>query len=314
MTNALSDISAPGPAGSGLFEARYLAFLETVKDLRPKLHRYCARMTGSVLDGEDVVQDALFQAYRKLDSFDDSRPRAPWLFRIAHNQCIDFLRRRDVRQRAEAEAAVPDVVEPVEPSGPSVGRAIEHLVLALPPKERACVLLKDVFDYSLEEIAELVDSTVGGVKAALSRGRAKLAVLPPRSTTPRTSTHPETARLLSLYVDRFDRRDWDGLRELIAADARVRVADRYFGTLANAPYFSQYRQRSYPWRAEIGAVDGAPAVVIMRLEGALWTPQSIARIEFVGGRVATIADYTHCPWVVASVSSLVVKGRDARIL
>jgi RNA polymerase sigma-70 factor, ECF subfamily len=307
MANALSDISAPEPAGPGLFEARYLAFLETVKDLRPKLHRYCARMTGSVLDGEDVMQDALFQAYRKLDSFDDSRPRAPWLFRIAHNQCVDFLRRRDVRERAEAEAAVPDVAEPIEASGPAVGRAIEHLVLALPPKERACVLLKDVFDYSLEEIAELVDSTVGGVKSALSRGRAKLATLPPPSTASRASTDPETARLLSLYVDRFDRRDWDGLRELIAADARVRVADRYLGALADAPYFSQYRQRSYPWRAEIGTVDGAPVVVIVGLEGASWTPQAIARIEFVGERVASIADYTHCPWVVASARSIVTR-------
>jgi RNA polymerase sigma-70 factor (ECF subfamily) len=314
MTNALSDISAPGPAGPGLFEARYLAFLETVKDLRPKLHKYCARMTGSVLDGEDVVQDALFQAYRKLDSFDDSRPRAPWLFRIAHNQCIDFLRRRDVRQRAEAEAAVPDVVEPVEASGLAVGRAIEHLVLALPPKERACVLLKDVFDYSLDEIAELVGSTAGGVKAALSRGRAKLATLPPRSTTSPASPHPETARLLSLYVDRFDRRDWEGLRELIAADARVRVADRYLGALADAPYFSQYRQRSYPWRAAMGVVDGAQVVVITRLQDASWTPQAIARVEFVGALVATITDYTHCPWVVASVGSLVVSGNDARIL
>jgi len=55
------------------FEARYLAFLDTVTDLRPKLHRYCARMTGSVFEGEDVVQDALLEAYRKLDQFDDSR-------------------------------------------------------------------------------------------------------------------------------------------------------------------------------------------------------------------------------------------------
>jgi RNA polymerase sigma-70 factor, ECF subfamily len=313
MANALSDISAPGPAGPGLFEARYLAFLETVKDLRPKLHRYCARMTGSVLDGEDVVQDALFHAYRKLDSFDDSRPRAPWLFRIAHNQCIDFLRRRAVRQRAESDAAVLDVVEPIEAIGPAVGRAIEHLVFALPPKERACVLLKDVFDDSLEEVAELVDSTVGGVKAALSRGRAKLATLPPQSTA-RASTHPETARLLSLYVDRFDRRDWDGLRELISADARVRVADRYFGALVDAPYFSQYRQRSYPWRAEMAAVDGALVVVIMRLQGNAWAPQAIARIEFDGERVAVITDYTHCPWVVASASPLGVRGSDARIL
>src|SRR5229473_3884024 len=89
--------------GSGPFQARYRAFLETIAHLRPSLHRYCSRMTGSVLDGEDVVQDALFQAYRKLDTFDDDRPLSPWLFRIAHNRCIDFLRRREVRQEAESE-------------------------------------------------------------------------------------------------------------------------------------------------------------------------------------------------------------------
>jgi len=81
---------------AGKFDGRYLAFLETVSQLRPQLHRYCARMTGSITDGEDVVQDALFRAYRSLDAYDDSRPLAPWLFRIAHNQCIDFLRRRGV--------------------------------------------------------------------------------------------------------------------------------------------------------------------------------------------------------------------------
>src|SRR3954464_5559429 len=160
---------------TGEFDARYLAFLETVTSLRPSLHRYCARMTGSSLDGEDVVQEALFQAYRKLDAWDDSRPLAPWLFRIAHNRCIDFLRRRGVRQEAETAVVEPDLVLPVDPPGPALGRAVEHLVLALPPKERACVLLKDVFDYTLQEIAELVDPTPGGVKAALSRGRAKLS-------------------------------------------------------------------------------------------------------------------------------------------
>src|SRR5712692_865297 len=108
----LRDMDAPGP-----FEARYLAFLETITSLRPSLHRYCSRMTGSVMDGEDVVQDALFQAYRKLDTFDDKRPLAPWLFRIAHNQCIDFLRRREVRQGAEVVAAKPDRVMPIDPPG-----------------------------------------------------------------------------------------------------------------------------------------------------------------------------------------------------
>src|SRR5713226_3401956 len=150
------DMEIPSEASSdGPFEARYLAFLETITTLRPSLHRYCSRMTGSVLDGEDVVQEALFEAYRKLDQFDDHRPLAPWLFRIAHNRCIDLLRHRNVRNEAEVAVMKPDLVMPVDPPGRAVGRAVEHLVLTLPPKERACVLLKDVFDYTLEEIAEL---------------------------------------------------------------------------------------------------------------------------------------------------------------
>jgi RNA polymerase sigma-70 factor, ECF subfamily len=160
--------------GVGPFEERYKAFLETISTLRSSLHRYCARMTGSVMDGEDVVQEALFEAYRKLDQFDDSRPLKPWLFRIAHNRCIDFLRRRGVQIEAETAAASSDTIEFNEPAVLGVGRALEHLVISLPPMERACVLLKDVFDYSLQEIAELADSTIGGVKAALHRGRKKI--------------------------------------------------------------------------------------------------------------------------------------------
>ena len=223
----------------GIFDARYLAFLGTIPQIRPKLLRYCARMTGSVLDGEDVVQDALFHAYRKLDTFDDARPLGPWLFRIAHNRCIDLLRRRGVREEAEAEAAAPDAVAPVDPPGPALGRAVEHLVLGLPPMERACVLLKDVFDYSLEDIAPLVDSTVGGVKAALSRGRGKLAAAPARMP-PRKPRTPEIEQLLRLYVERFNQQDWDGLRTLIAADARLRVADAFSGPLSASPYFGRW--------------------------------------------------------------------------
>jgi hypothetical protein len=78
QTDLQADLDA-----TGLFEARYIAFLETISHLRPRLHRYCARMTGSVLDGEDVMQEAVFEAYRKLDQFDDSRVLSPWLFRIA---------------------------------------------------------------------------------------------------------------------------------------------------------------------------------------------------------------------------------------
>ena len=157
----------------GLFDDRYRAFLETIAQVRPRLHRYCARMLGSVMDGEDLVQDVLFQAYRKLDTYDDSRSLTPWLFRIAHNLCIDALRRRGVRIDAEQGATGDETVQPAEPAGPAVGRALEHLVLTLPPKERACVLLKDVFDYSLEEIADVGDFAVGGVTASRRQSRGE---------------------------------------------------------------------------------------------------------------------------------------------
>src|SRR5215813_10609041 len=192
----------------GRLEARYSAFLETITNLRPILHRYCARMTGSVMDGEDVVQEALFEAYRKLDKFDDSRPLKPWLFRIAHNRCIDFLRKRGVRIEAETAVASSEATEFADPSALDAGDALEHLVISLPPMERACVLLKDVFDYSLQEIAELVDSTVGGVKAALHRGRSKIKASPATIRSPALE-NPELVQLLDLYVERFNRHDWD---------------------------------------------------------------------------------------------------------
>jgi RNA polymerase sigma-70 factor, ECF subfamily len=298
-----------GLAAQGPFEARYVAFLETINNLRPALHRYCSRMTGSVMDGEDVVQEALFDAYRKLETFDDSRPLKPWLFQIAHHRSIDFLRRREVRQAAEAAAIEPDTVDPSEPAGPILDRAVEHLVLALPPKERACVLLKDVFDYSLEEIAELVDSTVGGVKAALNRGRSKLAPLPQppfsqRAPQPRAA-NSELSRLLHLYVERFNRQDWDGLRELISADAQLRVADRFAGSFATAGYLGVYSRWKTPLRLAVGNVDGEPVIIIHSWDGGRWTPTSFVRFEIANHQIARIADYIHCPWVLMAATSVV---------
>ena len=285
------------PNQSGPFEARYLAFIETTTQLRPSLHRYCARMTGSVMDGEDVVQEALFDAYRKLEKFDDARALKPWLFRIAHNRCIDFLRKRGVQLEADTGAASPDFVEPGPTAALGLGSALEHLVIALPPMERACVLLKDVFDHSLEEIGELVDSTVGGVKAALHRGRSKIKATPaPRKIQP--TANPELVQLLNLYVERFNRRDWNGVRELISADARLEVVARYAGGLAGSPYFGRYETWFEPWQLAVSEVDGEPTVIVLERVAGTWKGRTPVRLEVVNQRIVRITDYFFCPWML----------------
>jgi RNA polymerase sigma-70 factor (ECF subfamily) len=269
------------------------------------MHRYCARMTGSAMDGEDVMQEALFEAYRKLEQFDDSRTLKPWLFRIVHNRCIDFLRRREAQKDAEAAEVESVSIQPVEPLHHASRHALERLVAHLPPKERACVLLKDVFDYSLEEIAELVDSTAGGVKAALNRGRGKLETLQDQPETEPT-TDPAVMEVLRLYVERFNQQDWHGVRELASADARLRVADCFAGRLADSPYFIEYGRPVIPWRMALGTVDGESAVIIMRVDPSGLTPFSVIRIEVLDGRVVGITDYIKCSWILGAAMEVTV--------
>jgi len=292
---------------TGLFDLRYAAFLETVAHLRRPLHRYCARMTGSVLDGEDVMQETLFEAYRKIDQLDDPGALRPWLFRTAHNRCIDFLRNRKTRQRAEAGFAVDEIVLPIEPAGQGADRAIERLVIHLPPKERACILLKDVFDHSLEEIADLVGSTVGGVKAALSRGRGKLAALPSqRIARPESRRDPKLSRLLDRYVELFNRHDWDGVRALASADAQLQVSDCFRGLLSESIYFVEYEKGKANWTMAIGTFDDEIVLLVLHRGEDGWKPAYPVRIEAAGGTINRISDYYACPWLISAARAVVV--------
>ncbi|RWE88743.1 sigma-70 family RNA polymerase sigma factor [Mesorhizobium sp.] len=292
---------------TGLFDVRYAAFLETVAHLRGRLHRYCARMTGSTLDGEDVMQEALFEAYRKIEKLDDPSALRPWLFRIAHNRCIDFLRSRQARERAEANFVENEIILPIEPPGQGADRAIERLVIHLPPKERACVLLKDVFDYSLEEIAGLVGSTVGGVKAALSRGRSKLAMLPNEpDVRSESQRNAELSKLLNRYVELFNRRDWDGVRALTSADAQLRVADCFKGQLLESPYFVEYENAQMTWKMVTGEIDGEAVLLVLHRGEGGWKPAHPVRIEAIDGVINRIADYYACPWIMPAARAVFV--------
>jgi RNA polymerase sigma-70 factor (ECF subfamily) len=117
-------------------------------------------------------------------------------------------------------------------------------------------------------------------------------------------------QLLDLYVERFNRRDWDGLRELISADARLNVADRFRGRLDESGYFGVYERWSFPWKMAMGEVDGAPVMIMLHRGVDAWIPHSVVRIDVVNHRVESISDYFHCPWVLeAAISTNVVIGK-----
>ena len=107
---------------------------------------------------------------------------------------------------------------------------------------------------------------------------------------------------MQLYVDRFNRRDWDGVRELISADARLNVFDRFAGKVANAPYFANYERWPWPWKLAVGDVDGEPVVVILKRGADAWMPYSTIRFDVIWQRIERIVDYIHCPWVIEAAT------------
>ena len=111
---------------------------------------------------------------------------------------------------------------------------------------------------------------------------------------------------MQLYVDRFNRRDWDGVRELISADARLNVADRFAGKFGEAPYFFNYDRWPWPWKLALGDVDGEPVVIILQRGADTWSTYSAIRMNVVGEKIDRIVDYIHCPWIVPAAESVSV--------
>jgi RNA polymerase sigma-70 factor, ECF subfamily len=269
-------------------------FLELVRELRPELHRYCTRMTGSVFTGEDVVQETLAKAYFALSELGEPPPLRGWLFRIAHNTAMDFLRRYEHRH-VELVAEAPELVgEPESPPDPTLVSAALTYFVALPPVQRSAVVLKDVLGHSLEETASAMGTTVLAIKSALWRGRANLAS---RGATPPTISADEFERL-EHYAALFNSRDWDGLRALLAEEARLDLVSRWqrHGK-ATGQYFSRYAEiaATDALRAEVGFAEGVAVIAIT--SPAARRPPSLLRLTWEDGRITLIRDYHYVPYL-----------------
>jgi RNA polymerase sigma-70 factor (ECF subfamily) len=194
-------------------------FLEVYEPLRPALYRFCRYLSRSPWDAEDLVQDTLARAFATLGGLIEP-PRDPraWLFRVASNLWIDHVRRQAARADAGAMAGAARVEEvATRAPGRETREAAGTLLVQLGPQERAAVVLKDAFELGLDEIAEILSTSVGAVKAALHRGRGKLVAPDPEVTrTPAPG-------VLDAFCAAFNARDVDRLTALLLDHAAVEV-------------------------------------------------------------------------------------------
>jgi RNA polymerase sigma-70 factor (ECF subfamily) len=276
------------------------ALLAEAAALRPELHRYCARLMGSVIDGEDVVQDTLVRAFVALPDIEAMPPLRPWLFRIAHNRAIDMMRNRALRAADPIEVAVdlgdatiPDPVEALIRQQ-AVSTAVSRFA-ELPTLQRSVVILKDVLDEPLSDIAALLDLSVDAVKAHLARGRVRLRQIN-RQAVAEPAAQPASVAV-ARFATLFNRRDWDGLRALLADDVRLQQSNHppRVGRTDVGRFFTIY--------ATIDGLMLAPA----RLEGreviAVWEgsrkgkPHYLMWLQWTEGRISFIRDYRHISYV-----------------
>jgi RNA polymerase sigma-70 factor (ECF subfamily) len=274
-------------------------FENRLKAFRPRLHRYCARMTGSAVDGEDVLQDALVKALRARADGTEVDNVEGWLLRIAHHTSLDFLRGKSrnpiVPITADDEAAQ-------IPEADSVAVSLQTF-LQLPELQRCAVILKDVLGYSVDEIASIAECTPAAAKSALQRGRVglrELAQLPEDTRLPLMS---DLARKkIAAYVHLFQVGDFDAIRAMLADDVKLDLVNRLKleGRDKIGHYFTRYAEVE-KWRFALGAVEGQPAMLVFDSSGPMERPAHFVLIDWRSNQIIAIRDFLFAPYALEAV-------------
>jgi RNA polymerase sigma factor (sigma-70 family) len=310
-------LSAARPPPNG---DRLAGLLAQASELRPELHRYCARLMGSVIDGEDVVQDTLARALVALQELEEqgaqeTPPLRPWLFRIAHNRALDLLRSRTIRLAEPIDAAL-DLADPASPDPVEMLMRQEAVKTAvsrfaeLPTVQRSVVILKDVLDEKLSEIATLLDLTLDAVKGHLARGRARLREINAQAG-PVMDARPASAAV-ARYVALFNQRDWGSLRALLADDVKL-IQSTYplrVGSADVGMFFSIYAKFEGLWFAPAW-LEGREVIAVFA-DRADPKPSYVMWLEWRDGRISFIRDYRYARYVVADVELALAPDAEPR--
>jgi RNA polymerase sigma-70 factor, ECF subfamily len=274
--------------------------------MRPKLHRYCARMVGSVIDGEDVLQDALIKAVESFASA-GGNPEG-WLFRIAHNTALDFLRRRNRQPALRWGEEVDMIADPADTvTGREIASASLRTFMRLSVAQRSSVILTDVLGCSLREVCEVMDLSLPAVKAALHRGRAQLRDLADEpDDMPRPRLSEADRDRLGKYVAHFNARDFDAIRAMIADDVRLDLVNkaRMKGKAEVSRYFGNYSKVA-DWHLVPGLVEGHPAILVFDPGQPGSGPKYFMLLQWSADKVASIRDFRHARYIIDGAEYLI---------
>ena len=265
-------------------------------------------MVGSVIDGEDVLQDALIKAVEAHASTGAIGNPEGWLFRIAHNTALDFLRRRNRQETLRSVEEVDMMVDQLDAVGSrQIAATSLRTFMRLPVAQRSSVILMDVLGCSLKEICVVMDCSLPAAKAALHRGRAQLREIAdePEDTPQQRLSDVDRARL-GAYVAHFNARDFDAIRAMISDDVRLDLVSKSHmrGKAEVSRYFGNYSKVS-DWHLVPGLVEGHPAILVFDPNQPGSAPKYFMLLQWSADKVATIRDFRHARYIIDGAEYLI---------
>ena len=285
-------------------------YLSDLSPLRPALSRYCRGLTGNPWDADDLVQETLMRGFSILGfgQAEITDPRA-YLLRIASNAWIDWQRRKAIERVAldQIAAASPLHARPGHEDVAAVRDAGAVLMQNLAPQERAAVVLKDLFDMSLEESARILGSSIGAVKAALHRGRVRLH--DQQSTRPKPRMNPGKA-LLDRFAQLYNARDMSGLVALMLDDGGIEmmgvemeVGRKWFERKETGWFAHNFQFMPPGTRWEPIDYNGEPIVLVLGKRDGRDVLLSVMRLEAIEDRISRIRSYAFSPETLDEVAN-----------
>lgn len=298
------------------------AFVAQFDPYRRELLAHCYRMTGSIHDAEDLVQETYIRAWKGYSKFEGRSSMRTWLYRIATNTCLTALEGKSKRPLptglgAPSSDPADDLVaqheitwlEPIadseladsdDPASIVVGKESIRLAFVaalqhLSSRQRAALLMREVLQWKASEVAEALATTTTAVNSLLQRARAQLDEITPTEDTVVEPAAMETRELLAKYVDCFEKYDIDQLVQLFTQDA-VWEMPPFVGWYQGGENIGALIRGNCPakkagdMRMVATSANGQPAYGLYMLnEDGVHEAFQLHVVDIAGGRVAHVA-------------------------